>query len=35
VDPWLESKKPVHPMQFDHFVLPKDKEALIEPVGAK
>ena len=32
VDPWLESKKPVHPMQFQDFVLPKDKEALLETV---
>ncbi|MBI3313030.1 MAG: NAD(P)/FAD-dependent oxidoreductase [Candidatus Omnitrophica bacterium] len=31
VNPWaVESKKPVHPMQFKDFVLPKDKEALIE-----
>ncbi|MDP3921155.1 MAG: nitrite reductase large subunit NirB [Candidatus Omnitrophota bacterium] len=29
VNPWNEHKKPVHPMQFDDFVLPKDKEALI------
>ena len=34
VDPWaVESKKPVHPAQFKDFVLPKDKEALIEAGG--
>lgn len=31
VNPWaVESKAPVHPYQFQDFVLPKDKEALIE-----
>ena len=30
VDPWaVEAKKPVHPMQFHDFVLPKEAEALI------
>ena len=30
VDPWAaEAKKPVHPMQFHDFVLPKEAEALI------
>ncbi|MBK8870657.1 MAG: nitrite reductase large subunit NirB [Elusimicrobia bacterium] len=30
VDPWaVESSKPVHPMQFNDFVLPKEKEALV------
>lgn len=29
VDPWKEASKPVHPMQFKDFVLPKDAEALI------
>lgn len=30
VNPWaVESKNPVHPMQFKDFVLPKDQEALI------
>jgi len=30
VDPWaVESSKPIHPMQFSDFVLPKDKEALV------
>jgi nitrite reductase (NADH) large subunit len=30
VNPWaVESEKPVHPMQFQDFVLPKDAEALI------
>lgn len=30
VEPWAtESKQPVHPSQFEHFVLPKEKEALI------
>ena len=29
VNPWDEHKKPVHPMQFSEFVLPKDQEALI------
>jgi len=34
VNPWdVESKKPVHPMQFQDFVMPKDKEAFIEKVG--
>ena len=29
-DPWWEeSKKPVHPMQFQELVLPKDAEALV------
>jgi nitrite reductase (NADH) large subunit len=28
VDPWKEAEKPVHPMQFKDFVLPKDREAL-------
>jgi nitrite reductase (NADH) large subunit len=29
VDPWqTEAAKPVHPMQFKDFVLPKDREAL-------
>ncbi len=33
VDPWTaESKKQVHPMQFQEFVLPKDAEALIGAV---
>jgi len=33
IDPWqAEAKKPFHPMQFDSFVLPKDKEALVESV---
>ena len=33
VDPWTaESKKPVHPMQFKDFVLPKEAEALIGSV---
>jgi len=32
-DPWgTESKEPVHPMQFKDFVLPKDQEALLEPI---
>jgi len=31
VNPWaIESKAPVHPLQFQDFVLPKDKDALIE-----
>lgn len=29
VDPWKEAAKPVHPMQFKDFVLPKDASALI------
>ena len=29
VNPWNEGAKPVHPMQFQDFVLPKDAEALI------
>ena len=29
VDPWMESKKPVTPYQFQDFVLPKEAEALI------
>ena len=30
VNPWaVESKKPVHPYQFQDFVLPKDSEALV------
>ena len=29
VNPWDESKKPVHPMQFKDLVLPKEAEALI------
>jgi nitrite reductase (NADH) large subunit len=30
VDPWaVESSKPNHPMQFNDFVLPKDKNALV------
>ena len=29
VNPWREASKPVHPMQFKDFVLPKDAEALI------
>ncbi len=29
VNPWDEAAKPVHPMQFKDFVLPKDAEALI------
>jgi nitrite reductase (NADH) large subunit len=34
-DPWkVEAKTPVHPMQFKDFVLPKEKEALIESRGA-
>lgn len=34
VDPWAaESKKPVHPLQFKDFVLPKEREAFIEPAG--
>ncbi len=28
VDPWKEAVKPVHPMQFKDFVLPKEREAL-------
>ena len=33
VNPWaVESKAPVHPLQFQDFVLPKDKEALIEAI---
>ena len=33
VNPWaVESEKPVHPFQFQDFVLPKDQEALIESV---
>ena len=32
VDPWLEAQKPVHPMQFSEFVLPKESEALIGSV---
>jgi nitrite reductase (NADH) large subunit len=35
VNPWaVESKAPFHPRQFKDFVLPKDREALIEPVLA-
>lgn len=31
VNPWaVESKKPFHPSQFQDFVLPREKEALIE-----
>jgi nitrite reductase (NADH) large subunit len=33
VDPWKEATQPVHPMQFNDFVLPKEREALIETVG--
>ncbi len=34
VNPWaVESQKPVHPYQFQDFVLPKEKEALIESVS--
>ena len=34
VNPWaVESKVPVHPFQFQDFVLPKEKEALIESVS--
>ncbi len=34
VNPWdVESKAPVHPYQFKDFVLPKDKEALLESAG--
>ncbi len=29
VNPWREAAKPVHPMQFKDFVLPKEAEALI------
>jgi nitrite reductase (NADH) large subunit len=29
VNPWNEHAKPVHPMQFKDFVLPKDSEALV------
>ena len=30
VNPWdVESKKPVHPMQFEEFIMPKDADALI------
>lgn len=30
VDPWaVEASKPIHPMQFNDFVLPKDKAALV------
>ncbi len=29
VNPWNEASKPVHPMQFQDFVLPKDADALI------
>ena len=29
VNPWDEASKPLHPMQFQDFVLPKDAEALI------
>ncbi|HLD49852.1 MAG TPA: nitrite reductase large subunit NirB, partial [bacterium] len=29
VNPWEEAAKPVHPMQFKDFVLPKEAEALI------
>ena len=33
VNPWdVESKKPVHPMQFQEFVLPKEASALIGAV---
>ncbi|MBI3999191.1 MAG: NAD(P)/FAD-dependent oxidoreductase [Candidatus Omnitrophica bacterium] len=33
VNPWaVESKTPVHPFQFQDFVLPKEREALIESV---
>ncbi len=33
VNPWaVESQKPVHPYQFQDFVLPKESEALIEVV---
>ena len=36
VNPWfIESEKPVHPYQFQDFVLPKDQEALIESVPWK
>ena len=34
VNPWaVESEKPVHPFQFKDFVLPKEREALIESVS--
>ena len=34
VNPWaVESRKPVHPLQFGEFVLPKDTEALIGASG--
>lgn len=33
VNPWDEHKAPFHPKQFQDFVLPKEKEALIEPAG--
>ena len=29
VNPWDEARKPVHPMQFNEFVLPKESEALV------
>ncbi|MFN0117773.1 MAG: nitrite reductase large subunit NirB [Elusimicrobiota bacterium] len=30
VDPWaVEASRPIHPTQFSDFVLPKDKEALV------
>ncbi len=33
VNPWDEHKEPFHPKQFQDFVLPKEREALIEPAG--
>ncbi|MBI3316442.1 MAG: NAD(P)/FAD-dependent oxidoreductase [Candidatus Omnitrophica bacterium] len=33
VNPWGEASKPVHPMQFKDFVLPKEAEALIGSVS--
>jgi nitrite reductase (NADH) large subunit len=33
VNPWEEAKHPRHPMQFQDFVLPKEKEALLEKVN--
>ncbi len=35
VDPWsVESKRPVHPTQFEDFVLPKDQSALLESAAS-
>ena len=35
VDPWKEAAKPVHPYQFQDFVLPKESEALVLQESAR